>query len=250
VPEVSRRVEYLHRYYPESRFGDFSDTNLAVHFALRVNALITKDSVVLDVGCGRGKLGESPIPLLRSLSILKGKCARAIGIDVDPAAIGNPCLDEVRLIEGDSWPIEDASVDIAMSDSVLEHIADPDRFFAEMARVVKPGGYVCIRTTNLMSYVGIASKLVPNSLHARLLGKISDQVTQEPDVFPTLHRCNTRGKLRRALQRAGFDPVVYGTGGEPTYLAFSKLAYRFGMLHQRFAPNVIKVCLFAFAVRR
>jgi len=42
------------RFYPESRFGGFSDVDGTVAFYARVQAILTPESVVLDVGCGRG----------------------------------------------------------------------------------------------------------------------------------------------------------------------------------------------------
>lgn len=42
----------LVRFYPEARFGGFSDIDGTMAFYLRVNALLGCDSVVLDFGCG------------------------------------------------------------------------------------------------------------------------------------------------------------------------------------------------------
>lgn len=42
--------------------------------------------------------------------------------------------------EGDRLPFEDASFDVTLSVSVLEHTPQPEHLFAEMARVLKPGG--------------------------------------------------------------------------------------------------------------
>jgi len=67
------------------------------------------------------------------------------------------------------------------------------------------------------------------------------------DVFPTYYRCNTIWRLRRMLVRQGFDGVVYGYEAEPSYLNFSKLAYSLGVLHQKFAPSIVRPALFAFA---
>jgi hypothetical protein len=44
----------------------------------------------------------------------------------------------------------------------------------------------------------------------------------------------------------GFECVVYGYEAEPSYLSFSKIAYSLGVLHQKFAPQFMKPCIFAF----
>lgn len=232
-------------FYPESKFGGFTNVDGTIAFYSRVNALLESSSVVLDIGCGRGAYANSPVPFSRNLRILKGKVAKVIGIDVDIAAKDNPFIDEFHLIEGYSWPIPDASVDLIVCDFVLEHIPDPDQFFLEISRVLKKGGFLCIRTPNRWSYFALFSAIIPAKYHAKVLSVVQENRKIE-DVFPTVYRCNSLWKLRQAMQKFGFEHVVYGYEAEPSYLAFSKIAYFFGVLHQRFAPGMIKPALFAF----
>jgi SAM-dependent methyltransferase len=53
--------------------------------------------------------------------------ARAVGVDV-------------RAMDASRLELPDASVDLAYSYNVFEHLADPAATFAEVARVVRPGG--------------------------------------------------------------------------------------------------------------
>jgi SAM-dependent methyltransferase len=243
---IKKQTNFEKVYYPESRFGNFTNIDGTMVFYNRVNALIQPSSVVLDVGCGRGAYIEDKVPLRKNLRILKGKCQKVIGIDVDKEAQSNPCLDEFRLFDATQWPIENESVDLCLSDSVLEHIPDPDIFFSECHRVIKPNGYLCIRTSNVLSYFGLMSKLTPNRLHAKVLDKIQNNRRQE-DIFPALYRCNTRKKIKKMLAKYNFDAYVFGYEAEPHYLSFSRLLYYLAVLHQRFAPNLFKIAIFAFA---
>jgi SAM-dependent methyltransferase len=239
-------MEYKNIYYPESRFGTFTDVDGTIAFYLRVNGLVDAESVVLDVGCGRGAYADDPTPVRRDLRILKGKVKKVIGIDIDESSEKNPCLDEFNFItEQNLWPLQDSSVDLCLCDNVLEHVEDPEAFFSECQRIVKQGGYLCIRTTNLLSYVGILSKLVPNKLSARVLSRVQDK-RREEDIFPTLYRCNTIRRVRSMLEDHGFYHCVYGYEAEPSYLSFSRLSYFLGVMHQRFAPRGIRVAIFAF----
>lgn len=242
-------IDYLNTYYPESRFGGFTDVDGTIAFYTRVKSLIEPTSVVLDVGCGRGLYGEDPVIARRQNRILKGHCARVIGIDVDPVGEGNPYLDEFRRIETARWPVEDESVDVIVSDCVLEHIEDPEAFLAECRRTLKLGGYLCLRTANAHSYIGLISRMVPNRLHAAVL-KRARHSKKEEDIFPTVYRCNTRRKLAKALDRFGFDNCVYEHESEPHYLSFSKFFYLLGVLHQRFTLRFFKAAIFAFAKKR
>jgi SAM-dependent methyltransferase len=244
------KKDYLGRYYPESRFGGFTEIDGTIAFYTRVQSLLDPAWVVLDIGCGRGAHVEDPVRIRAQLRIFKGKCRRVLGIDVDPRARENPSLDEFRLLAGDRWPVEDRSVDLAVCDSVLEHVAQPELFFAECRRTIRPGGYLCLRTSNALNYISLFARLIPNRFHARVLDKVLYVKKKEEDIFPTFHRCNTARRMRRMLDRHGFDPCVYGHEAEPYHLGFARWAYLCGVLHQRFAPRLFKSTLFAFARKR
>lgn len=232
-------------FYPECRFGGFSDIDGTIAFFNRTNALLESSFTVLDVGCGRGAYADDPVRMRGNLRILKGKCAKVIGIDVDRNAKNNPFLDEFYLVQESSWPIENDSIDLIVSDHVLEHVDDPSSFFSEARRVLRNGGYICIRTPNRWSYISIFARIIPNKYHSKVTSIVQES-RKEEDVFPTLYKCNSRSTLKAMLELHGFECVVYGHEAEPAYLSFSKFAYWLGVLHQRFAPRFLKPVIFAF----
>jgi len=239
---------YLASFYPESRFGGFTGIDGTIAFYSRVNALLTPSSVVLDFGCGRGSYQHDAVPFRLQLRVIKGKVARVIGLDVDPAAQENQFVDDFRLLRaGQAWPIEGGSVDLVLCDHVLEHLADPEQVFAESRRVLRQGGNLCIRTPNVLSYFGVISWLVPTRYRHSLLRVAQSERKEE--AFPTLYRCNTIWPLRRMMVKYGFEHVVYGYESEPAYLNFSKFFYGLGVLHQRLAPEVFRLGIFAFGRR-
>lgn len=238
------------RFHREAEFGGFTDIDGTIPFYARVQELLKPDSIAVDVGCGRGTQADDPVRIRRELRTLRGKCRRVIGLDVDPAAAENPFIDEFGLIGPDlRWPLDDAAADLAVADFALEHVTDPDKFFGEAARVLRPGATICVRTINAWSYVGLASRLVPNGLHASVLQRVQPQ-RRRPDVFPTVYRCNTVPKLRAALRAHGFEAVVYGSEAEPAYLKFSPATYAAGLAYRRLAPNWLRAGLIAWGRRR
>jgi SAM-dependent methyltransferase len=241
-------TQLLNTFYPETTFGGFSDVDGTLVFYARVRELTNAQATVLDVGCGRGAANEDPIRIRREIRTLRGYARRVIGIDVDPLASNNPLIDEFRLIEGSAWPLESCSVDTIVADWVLEHVADVRGFFSECQRVLRPGGFLALRTANVLSYVGLAARVVPNRWHNRALRAAGNGKRAE-DVFATRYQCNTLWRLRRTLAEHGFRACVYGFDSEPHYLNFSSLAYRFGRFHQRHAPRALRAALFAFAER-
>jgi SAM-dependent methyltransferase len=242
-------MNYQEIYYPESKFGGFTNVDGTIAFYTRVNSLMEASHIFLDIGCGCGAYIEDPVRYRKNLRIFKGKCTKVIGMDVDPVALSNPFLDEFRLIEGEKWPIDDESVDIAICDSVVEHVEKPDGFFSEVGRILKPGGYICIRTPNKNSYVGVISRLVPNRDHSKILTKVQTK-RQEVDVFPTFYKVNTVKRIRHYLSKYGFDHCVYSYEAEPSYLSFSRFAYWLGVLHQKYAPKFFKLAIFAFGKKQ
>lgn len=103
---------------------------------------LTPGETVLDVGCGAG------MDLLLAARHV-GRAGRAIGvdmtasmIDVARASAREAGLDNVEIRPGDaeSLPLDDASVDAVISNGVLNLTTDKRRAFAEIARVLRPGG--------------------------------------------------------------------------------------------------------------
>ena len=103
-------------------------------------------ATVVDVGCGGGM-----DLLLAALHI--GPTGRAIGIDMtaqmrEQAAAGARTLElghvEVRDGDATQLPVDDGSVDVVISNGVLNLVPRKDRAIAEIARVLKPGGHLQI----------------------------------------------------------------------------------------------------------
>ncbi len=239
----------METFYPESKFGGFTQVDGTIAFYSRVNALATPSATVLDFGCGRGAYGEDPIPFRRSLRILKGKVQRVIGIDANPAAAQNPFVDQFFLLQQGRWPLENETLDLIVCDNVLEHLPDPAQFFDEAQRTLRPGGFVCIRTPNRWNYIALLSRLVPNQRHSQVLN-IAKSALKDEDVFPTFYRCNTIAAIRRAFSSRQFEHIVYGYEAEPSYLSFSSLAYALGVIHQKIAPGFLRPAIFAFGQKR
>jgi 2-polyprenyl-3-methyl-5-hydroxy-6-metoxy-1,4-benzoquinol methylase len=238
--------DVMARSYPEYTKLGYTRADGTIAFYRRVNSEIRPDSVVLDVGCGRGVHAEDPVRYRRLLRDFRGRASEIIGIDVDPDAAMNPLIHRFAMIDGPTWPIESETIDVCIADFVLEHIPDPDAFFRECRRVLRPGGMLFIRTSNTMSYFGVASRMVPNVVRLNVL-KAAQPDRESEDVFPTVYRCNTVARLRKAFAKHNFDADVRGFESEPRYLAFSRVLFRMGVVYQRFAPSAVRSSIFAFA---
>lgn len=105
-------------------------------------APLVPGETVLDIGCGAGT------DLLLAARRV-GSTGRAIGVDMtvgmaDKARAGAAAQGlsqvDVRVGDASALPVDDASVDVVISNGVINLTPDKDVAFAEVWRVIKPGG--------------------------------------------------------------------------------------------------------------
>jgi len=98
--------------------------------------------VVLDLGCGAGT------DLLIAAQ-MTGPSGRVIGVDMTPsmlerahASAREMGIESVELHESmiEALPLDDASVDVVISNGVIDLVPDKDAVFDEIDRVLRPGG--------------------------------------------------------------------------------------------------------------
>lgn len=216
----------MSRVYPEVFAGGFARKDGTVAFYTRVNSLIRPTDVVLDLGAGRGEWLEDRVDFRRNLRRLQGKVSRVIGADIDPVVMSNPSLDEAVIMRSiDEIPLDDSSVDMVVSDHTLEHVASPEPWSEEVYRVLRPGGWLVGRTPNRWGYIGLATNLVPNSFHTRVL-RHAQPTRQEVDVFPTTYRLNSRRRLERYFTADRWENFSYTQTAEPSYFGDSATLIR------------------------
>ena len=225
------------RLYPEVGAGGFTHVDGTVEFYQRINALLRTDSVVVDLGAGRGGYDEDPILYHRQLRNLRGRVGRVIGMDIDPVILENRTVDETHVIPASGrLDLPDSSVDFVISDYTFEHVSDPVPFADEISRILRPGGWLCARTPNKWGYIGICARVVPNRLHTKVLRYLQPHRKQE-DTFDVVYRMNTRRDLEKYFSPAEFDYVVYRINSEPAYFAHSLLAWTTVRLLFRCLPD-------------
>ena len=111
-----------------------------------VIAPLAKGATVVDIGCGAGT------DLLLAARHA-GPGGRAIGVDMTDAMRQRASAGaarcglrhvDVRAGDATALPIENASVDVVISNGVLNLVPEKERAVAEIARILKPGGRVQI----------------------------------------------------------------------------------------------------------
>ena len=215
---MSRCVSALdRRFYPDS--GNNWDDEL---FRSHILRYVNDTSVVLDVGAGAGIVEQMNF---------RGTAARVCGIDLDPRVLDNPYLDDAQVTGGESIPYDDDTFDVVISDNVLEHLEEPQKVFAEIARVLKVGGVFLFKTPNRFHYMPLIARLTPHRFH-RFVNRLRGR--EEVDTFPTRYRANSRGQLRRLAAASGFDiDKLNLIEGRPEYMRIFCPLYLIGMFYER-----------------
>ncbi len=197
-------------------------------FEQQVASLIdARTEVLLDAGCGR------TAPVLRKFL---GRVRRLIGVEVVAFTDVPPGIEAVTADLG-HLPVPDASVDLVMSRSVFEHLTEPEKVYAELARILRPGGRVVFLTANLWDYGTFAARLVPNRFHARIVKAVEGRA--EEDTFPTAYKTNTARDVRRLAAGAGLqvESVAY-LSQYPNYLMFNGLLFLLGTAFEKLISRV------------
>jgi SAM-dependent methyltransferase len=114
-----------------------------------LDARIEPGEVVVDIGCGVGRLTR----------VIAARAAGVLALDVSAEMIERArahhlALGNVEWIVGDGTtlrPIADASADACISHVVFQHIPDPRitlGYVAEIGRVLRPGGWAALQVSN------------------------------------------------------------------------------------------------------
>jgi SAM-dependent methyltransferase len=148
----------------------------------------------LDLGCGAGAF----------TAVLADAGADVIGVEVVEAALARARAAhgelDFRLVPiGGPLPFADRSFDLVWASEVIEHVADTERWLAEVRRVMNPGGRLLLTTPS----------------HGRLRVAVLG-VERFSEPFGDHLHLYTRRSLTSALTDLSFEQVgVCRAGGPP-----------------------------------
>jgi ubiquinone/menaquinone biosynthesis C-methylase UbiE len=135
------------RHLPYHRMLDDLEVELVERYAT--------GKAVLEVGCGTGLILHRTARFAR----------HAIGIDLSGSMLRKAQQRGLHVVQASATalPLPAASVDVAYSFKVLAHIPDIQGALREMARVVRPGGWVLAEFYNARSLRRLIKAVKPPS---------------------------------------------------------------------------------------
>jgi arsenite methyltransferase len=109
------------------------------------NAGLASGETVLDVGCGNGLIAFGALE--RGANVVFADISRPLLDDCRELAADAGIADRCRFVEATATEldeIEDESIDVVTTRSVLIYVKDKERAFAEFHRVLRPGGRISL----------------------------------------------------------------------------------------------------------
>lgn len=181
-------------------------------YAALVQGQLRPQSLLLDLGCGRGGLVEQ----------LDHPVGHMVGVDSDLDSLREHRLPHLPRIAAISrrLPLANGSVDCITASWVLEHMGQPAQDFREIGRVLRPGGCFIFITPHrrhpliqLNRWIGRLS-----GLQTRLVSQLYGRAAA--DTFPAYYRANTPSALAELGRQAGLRLTSLSIIPDPSYWGF------------------------------
>lgn len=158
--------------------------------------------LVLDAGCGPGTI---TIGLARAV----GPSGQAVGVDFEASQIerarSTAADQDVRNVEFEpcdvhQLPYADDTFDAVFAHALVEHLARPEAALAELRRVLRPGGIVCLSSSDWSG-----AKLTPRTadVDEAIVAHCQLRLLAGGDPF-------AGGRLEEFAKAAGFTDFVVG----------------------------------------
>ena len=201
------------------------------------NAELAPGETLLDVGCGNGLIGFGALE--RGAEVVFSDISDALLDDCRALAEAANVPDRCRFVNApadDLRPIEDGSMDVVTTRSVLIYVESKERAFSELHRVLRPGGRLSLFEP--INRFGLEKRRPTWGFRLdgaeELMGKVNAFFMEAQPESDPMFDFDERDLLRLA-EDAGFFPITLEYRAE-IELAEARVWETF--LHSSFNPKI------------
>jgi SAM-dependent methyltransferase len=161
LPDGERTTERVRRFYEAAPFPGYPPRD-SLHalwaradrsaFAALLDRAIPCDARVVEVGCGTGQMC---LYLCRADRLIVGADLARASLALGADAARRFGLDRVQFVETDlrRSGLHAGAFDVVFSSGVLHHTANPRQSFAQLVRLVRPGGTIVVGLYNALARI-------------------------------------------------------------------------------------------------
>ena len=208
-------MSFLARFFCINRGAcDLIEKRLPANFKLHLRASHRQEvaelanarpgCVLLDVGAGRECVF---LPL-----ILDRMADEILAMDISEIELQSNQQAVTRIVAdatAPGMPLRGGSIDLVASHSLVEHLPDNTRFFANCAEVLRPGGMMVHTFPCKFAPFAVINRLLPNWLARRLLASFQAEWQQETVGFPAYYDRCCFSQVERLLRANGLQATRY-----------------------------------------
>lgn len=159
--KTNARVEVVRRFYEHAPFPGYPERDSITWlraraersaFARLLDKAIPANARILEIGCGTGQMS---LYLARADRIVIAADLTRESLKLGAAAARRFHLDRIQFVETDLHRpgLRAGSFDVLYSSGVLHHTPDPRAAFAQIARLIRPGGMIVLGVYNAFARI-------------------------------------------------------------------------------------------------
>jgi SAM-dependent methyltransferase len=210
VPPEVYTEEYYRHDCGEAEIWNASDGRElgGIYYGMLDRIGFRPGQVLVDIGTGRGEILAAAVGRGAALAIGVEYARTAVTLadhTIEVLGVGDKA--KVILADARSIPLDDGVADVVTMLDVVEHLAGPElpRAFAEVRRILRPGGSVHIHTLPTRTLYNVTYRLQRLARPSRWRRWPADP---RQDAERLMHvNEQSLWSLRRGLRRAGFVDV-------------------------------------------
>ena len=185
-------TEIIEAHYDDDNYAGYQVDNYFISVIQQelTNSLIPRiapPAKCLDVGCGNGEF----------LSAAQEAGYKSFGIDISPAAVKHCLKRGLEAQQGDFTKFSPKEpFDLITMWDVIEHLPEPRKFIAQAYSLLKPGGYLLIKTP----FVSLLSLQI-----VKAIPRLSGTLTQAPGHIQFFNS----NSMHTLLKECGFNELYW-----------------------------------------